>query len=60
MEEFEKAYKSGDLMGMRTWADILFKFNDGKSCIRAYVNQHPFFEKFMEKMPSTNEFIANG
>lgn len=43
MKQFHDAYENNNIQLMAIAASILDAFNGGKSVIKAYINQHPFF-----------------
>ncbi|KAJ1921387.1 Exocyst complex component 5 [Mycoemilia scoparia] len=47
MKQFHDAYEKNNTQLMAVAAAILDKFNGGKSVIKAYINQHPFFLESM-------------
>eukprot|EP00158_Paraphelidium_tribonemae_P008362 Partr_v1_DN28561_c0_g1_i4_m72883 putative Exocyst complex component protein len=59
LQDFDHAYRDGNIEGMARNAKILFDFNGGQSCIQIFVNQHVFFSNhFMTAgggMPMTKE-----
>lgn len=43
LQDFDEAYRQGNVPSMRRCAEVLFEFNGGSSIHRAFVNQHDFF-----------------